>query len=149
MDLRILLVDDSEVTRRMIRTVLETRNWTICGEAEDGLAGVSQYRALQPDVVILDLAMPGMSGLDTARCMYNLDRSVPLILFTLVDELYLKNIAHTAGISAMVSKDHVLGLLEAIESVIAAKSKPNLSPGRHTSLSSNVAFPAAPPGKFN
>lgn len=121
MELRILLVDDSDVTRKMVRTVLETRNWTICGEAEDGFAGVSQYRTLHPDVVVLDLAMPGMSGLETARCMSRLDPSVPLILFTLVDDLYLRNVKSTAGISATVSKDHVLGLLEAIEMVTKSK----------------------------
>jgi two-component system, chemotaxis family, chemotaxis protein CheY len=149
MDLRILVVDDSDVTRKMVRTVLETRNWIVCGEAEDGYAGVSQYRTLHPDVVILDLAMPGMSGLETARCMSRLDCSVPLILFTLVDELYLKNIARTAGISATVSKDHVLGLLEVIDAITAAKAAMRHSTGRQSSIPSALTFPAQRTQKFN
>jgi DNA-binding NarL/FixJ family response regulator len=145
MDLRILLVDDSDVTRKMVRTVLETRNWTVCGEAEDGFAGVSQYRVLRPDVVVLDLAMPGMSGLETARCMSRLDSSVPLILFTLVDDLYLKNVVRNAGISATIAKDHVLGLLEAIETIMKSKSAktaihPAIAPS-DPSVFSGITFP--------
>jgi len=63
MDIRILVVEDSELTRRMIRAVLQTRDWTICGEAENGLAGVDQFKSLRPDVVVLDLAMPGINGI--------------------------------------------------------------------------------------
>ena len=66
MDIRILVVEDSELTRRMIRAVLQTRDWTICGEAENGLAGVDQFKSLRPDVVVLDLAMPGINGIEAA-----------------------------------------------------------------------------------
>ena len=69
MDIRILVVEDSELTRRMIRAVLQTRDWTICGEAENGLAGVDQFQSLRPDVVVLDLAMPGINGIEAAHRM--------------------------------------------------------------------------------
>jgi len=94
MDVRILVVEDSEITRRLIRAILETRDWTICGEAENGLAGVNQFQSLRPDVVILDLTLPGINGLEVAQRMSNLDRRVPLILFTLCDVEEIEPIAH-------------------------------------------------------
>ena len=55
---RILVVDDSEIVRRMLSTILRSRHWTVCGEAENGWSGVKKFQELKPDVVLLDLAMP-------------------------------------------------------------------------------------------
>ena len=118
MDIRILVVEDSELTRRMIRAVLQTRDWTICGEAENGLKGVSEFQKLRPDVVVLDLTMPGMNGLEAAHKMSNLDPDVPLILFTLCNVEELRGVAREAGIYATVSKERVLDLVGTIESAI-------------------------------
>ena len=122
MDIRILVVEDSELTRRMIRAVLQTRDWTICGEAENGLAGVDQFQSLQPDVVVLDLAMPGMNGIEAAHRMSILDPQVPLILFTLCDIEEIKTVASRAGIYATVSKERTLELLDTIESALEERS---------------------------
>ena len=118
MAFRILVVEDSEITRRMIRAVLETRAWTICGEAENGLAGVKQFQALRPDVVVLDLTMPDIDGLEVAHRMSNLDPHVPLILFTLCDMEEILPAARRAGIYATVSKHRVLDLVRTIESAM-------------------------------
>ena len=61
MDIRILVVEDSEITRGLISAVVQTRDWTVCGEAENGLAGVKQFESLRPDVVVIDLTMPGIN----------------------------------------------------------------------------------------
>jgi two-component system, chemotaxis family, chemotaxis protein CheY len=118
MDLRILVVEDSALTRKMLRTVLKTRNWTVCGEAENGLAGVQQFELLHPDVVVLDLTMPEMNGIEAAQRISNLDSRVPLILFTLCNIEELAGAARNAGIYATVSKDRVLDLVHAIESAV-------------------------------
>ena len=117
-DIRILIVEDSEITRRMIRTVLETREWTICGEAENGLAGVKQFQSLRPDIVVLDLTMPDIDGFEAAHRMSNLNPDVPLILFTLCDMEEILPIARRAGIYATVSKHRVLDLVGTIESAM-------------------------------
>ena len=68
MSARILLVDDHEIVREGIRTLI-TRSrpdWEICGEARDGEEALEAVRTLKPDVVILDITMPKMSGLEAA-----------------------------------------------------------------------------------
>ena len=121
MGFRILVVEDSEITRRMIRVVLETRAWTICGEAESGLAGVKQFQALRPVVVVLDLTMPDIDGLEAAHRMSNLDPHVPLILFTLCDMEEIMPAARRAGVYATVSKHRVLDLVRTIESAMEGR----------------------------
>lgn len=65
---RILLVDDHEMVRRGLRALLETRpDFEVCGEAADGAAGVREAIALAPDIVVLDISMPEMDGLEAAR----------------------------------------------------------------------------------
>ena len=119
MDLRILVVEDSDTTRRIIRAILETREWRICGEANDGVTAVRQFLKLRPDIVILDFTMPDLSGIEVAARLSKIDPLVPLILFTIseVDELY--EAARSAGIYAVVSKAKAWDLVGTIESAIA------------------------------
>src|SRR6202140_337301 len=84
-DLRILIVDDSDAARRILGTIVRSRHWTVCGEAETGWAGVKKFQELRPDVVLLDLAMPDINGIEAARWMSSLDPTVPIILFTVLD----------------------------------------------------------------
>jgi PAS domain S-box-containing protein len=66
--LRVLIVDDHEATRRGLRSLLSSRaDWQVCGEAEDGLEAVEKAMALRPDVVLMDISMPRMNGLDATR----------------------------------------------------------------------------------
>jgi DNA-binding NarL/FixJ family response regulator len=65
---RILIVDDYEPIRRSIQTLLASRKeWCICGEAADGIEAVEEAKSLHPDLVIMDVSMPNMNGLDAAR----------------------------------------------------------------------------------
>ncbi len=66
--LRVLIVDDHEATRRGLRSLLSSRSdWEVCGEAEDGMEAVEKAIALRPDVVLMDISMPRMNGLDATR----------------------------------------------------------------------------------
>jgi two-component system, chemotaxis family, chemotaxis protein CheY len=115
--LRILVVDDSEISRRIISTILRSRHWTICGEAEDGKDGVEKFQELKPDVVLLDLSMPDMTGIEAAQQMSASNPSIPLILFTILDIEGLDAAAHQAGIQAIVPKSEAWSLIGSIESV--------------------------------
>lgn len=118
MDLRILIVDDSETTRRILRAIIRSREWTICGEAETGRAGIRQFQKLKPDLVLIDLAMPDINGIEAAKRMSVLNPKVPLILFTILDLDGLERVAHEAGISAIVSKAQAWDLIKSIETAV-------------------------------
>lgn len=69
--LRILIADDNESFRSSLRAFLESvPGWIICGEAEDGQVAVAQASALRPDVVLLDVAMPHMNGIEAAKLIH-------------------------------------------------------------------------------
>jgi len=116
---RILIVDDSDVTRRILSTIVRSRHWTVCGEAEDGWSAIRKFQELRPDLVLLDLAMPDINGIEVARMMSGLDSTVPIILFTVMALEGLENAARRAGISAVVSKAQSWNLVKSIETAIA------------------------------
>lgn len=126
MDLRILIVDDSEPTRRILATIVRSRHWTVCGEAENGLSGIKKFQELKPDLVLLDLAMPDISGIEAARWMSASDPTVPLILFTVMEVEGLERAAQNAGICAVVPKMESWNLLKTIETAVTQSGKKSI-----------------------
>src|SRR5260370_27528100 len=122
--LRILIVDDSDVTRRILGTIVRSRHWTVCGEAEDGGSGVKKFHELKPDLVLLDLAMPDMDGIEAARRMSRSDPTVPIILFTVLDLEGLETLARKAGLCAVVSKAQGWNLLKSIATTVTQSYEP-------------------------
>jgi len=119
MSLRVLVVDDSETTRRILRLLLGSRqDWTVCGEADSGRSGLRKFHQLKPDVVVLDLAMPDMDGIETAKLMSSDNPKVPIVLFTILGIEGIQPLAKEAGISAIVPKTEAWSLLGSIESLV-------------------------------
>jgi DNA-binding NarL/FixJ family response regulator len=108
----VLVVDDSPLMRRMVRDLLESESgFRIVGEAENGREAIQRAKQLQPDLVILDLGMPVMNGLEAASA---LKREVPdlrVILFTLYSDPDVERSARSLGIDAVVSKEHLEDLV--------------------------------------
>ena len=123
MPLRILIVDDSETTRRILRVILRSRHWTVCGEAEDGQSGVQQFQQLKPDVVLLDLSMPDIDGIEVAKQMSAADPTVPIVLFTFLGIEGIEDEARQAGIGAIVPKSEAWNLIGSIEGLVS-ESRP-------------------------
>ncbi len=121
--LQILIVDDSDVTRRILSTIVRSRHWTVCGEAEDGWSAIRKFQELKPDLVLLDLAMPDINGIEVARMMSGLDPTVPIILFTVMDLEGIENAARQAGVYAVVSKAQSWNLVKSIETAIAQSQR--------------------------
>jgi two-component system, chemotaxis family, chemotaxis protein CheY len=119
MALRVLIVDDSETIRRMLRAILHSRHWAVCGEAENGRTGIDMFQKAKPDVVVLDLAMPDINGIEAAQRMSTLDSNVPLILSTILDIEGIERVAEDAGISAIVPKTQAWDLIGSIESLVS------------------------------
>jgi DNA-binding NarL/FixJ family response regulator len=121
--LRILIVDDSSPVRQALRTCLElTPNWEVCGEAESGPAGIEMARAAQPDVVLLDYAMPGMNGLEAARQIaVDVPNSV-MLLFTMYASEQLSELAQSVGVREVISKavGGVGAIVQAIQDAASA-----------------------------
>jgi DNA-binding NarL/FixJ family response regulator len=120
---KILIVDDSPVIRSLIRSSVETNSdWVVCGEAENGRIAVTMVETLRPHLVILDLSMPVMNGLDAAREISAIAPSTPMIMFTMHESESLRKDAQRAGIKHVFPKEKGFGgpVLEAIKTLLPA-----------------------------
>lgn len=117
----ILLVDDSQFERTVIRSAVEgLTRFTICAEAGDGVEGIRKALELKPDLVIMDLAMPLMNGVEAAMVLRNALPKVPIVLFTLYAEQLRGAISPGFGVTIILSKADGLGpLLECLERLLA------------------------------
>lgn len=102
---RVLLVDDNSVVRSLLRKIFESQSdFEISGEAENGRDAVDKAGKLKPDLIILDLTMPVMTGLDAAPLLKQLLPDTLIILFTQHEGDEVERQAQAAGIEAVVSK---------------------------------------------
>ena len=124
MSTTVLIVDDSPPIRRSLRAWLEQRDgWEVCGEAENGAVAVEQVKALNPDIVILDLSMPVMNGLEAARRIASIAPRTAMVLFTMHASEHLVKDAQSAGIRDVISKlDGPANLLASVENITQKSS---------------------------
>jgi DNA-binding NarL/FixJ family response regulator len=109
---RVLLVDDNSVVRSFVRQVFELEpDFEISGEAENGRDAVEKAQKLKPDLIILDLIMPVMTGLDAAPLLKQLLPDTLIILFTQQEGSEVERLARAAGIDAVVSKSQAASKL--------------------------------------
>ncbi len=86
MTIRIVVVDDHPIVRDGLVAVLSTQpDFEVVGEASSGPEAIQQVRAIQPDVILLDLEMPDMDGVETLQCLREIDPAVRVIVFTAFD----------------------------------------------------------------
>jgi DNA-binding NarL/FixJ family response regulator len=117
----ILLVDDSELIRLATRHFLESQpGFEVCGKAVDGIDALEKTSHLNPDLIILDIAMPRMNGLQTARELRARMYSAPIILFTWYADAVQPEDAAEAGITAVISKTNPAELQSHFKSLLAA-----------------------------
>jgi DNA-binding NarL/FixJ family response regulator len=128
--IRILLADDNEMFRTELRRLLiQQEGWTICTEVEDGIQAVSKALQFEPDVIILDISMPGMSGLMAARLVRELLPAAKVILLSTHDQSLMRHILDLSGAHAYISKtESTHELVSTIEILLADGEMGSVAP---------------------
>jgi DNA-binding NarL/FixJ family response regulator len=119
MTIRILLVDDHPIVRQGLKTLLEGRKgWEVIGEASDGVEAVEKAKNLNPDVMVLDVTMPRMNGLEACRVLRKQAPALEILFVTQHDSPQMMTEALEAGARGYVVKSNAArDLLEAVEAV--------------------------------
>jgi DNA-binding NarL/FixJ family response regulator len=122
--LRILLADDHEIVRRGLISLLKSRaGWEVCGEAQDGRQAVEKVKALRPDVVILDLGMPNLNGLEATRQILRDNAQAKVLVLTITDADEVVRAVLDAGARGFVLKsDAARDLVAAVEALQSDKT---------------------------
>jgi DNA-binding NarL/FixJ family response regulator len=109
---RVLLVDDNTAIRRaLVQSFDSEPDFDVCGEAENGQQAIEIAEKLGPDLIVMDLSMPVMNGIEAARILKRIMPAVPLIMFSGHSDLFSRMEAQSAGISALVSKSEQVSVL--------------------------------------
>jgi two-component system, NarL family, sensor kinase len=102
---RILIADDHEVMRRGVRGLVESQEeWSVCGEAIEGNEAISKTRELHPDLLILDVSMPGVSGIEAAVQILRDDPNMKILFFTMYDSPQMMREISNVGAWGYVAK---------------------------------------------
>jgi DNA-binding NarL/FixJ family response regulator len=115
--LRILVADDHEVVRRGLCALLSGHSdWEVCGEAADGREAVEKSKQLRPDIVIMDLGMPNLNGLDAARQMLREEQSPRILFLTVTDcEEMVQEVLKVGAKGYLLKSDAAKDLVTAVE----------------------------------
>lgn len=117
---RILIVDDSAPLRKSLRRFFECEpGWRVAGEASNGREAIEKAHELHPNIILLDLSMPEMNGLEAAKSLSTMMPSVPLVMFTSFMTSNLESEAHACGICKVIIKsDPVFELIRCVRSLV-------------------------------
>jgi two-component system chemotaxis response regulator CheY len=121
---RIMIVDDASNITEMIQSMLEANGHEVAGVAHNGLEAIEKYKALRPDLVLMDILMPGMDGMQAIRKIMEFDRKAKIVVVTALGRDALKKESAKAGAVGFVTKPfEVRRLLGAIEAAAASPRK--------------------------
>ena len=144
--LRILVVDDHDLVRQGLRSMLDTQpGWAVCGEAGTGDEGVTLAQQLRPDIVVMDIHMPGMDGLQATREILAINPQIEVLILTLDETEEVMRAATAAGARGIVMKsDAARELVSAVAAL--ARHEPFYAPkASHIMIQSMAHSPDASP----
>ncbi|HXP13772.1 MAG TPA: response regulator [Actinomycetes bacterium] len=131
--LQVLVVDDSQAQRTRVRSALEGAGLTVVGEAEDGAQALSEAAAHHPDVVLMDLCMPRMDGVQATRILRRQQPDTPVVLWTGDDEAQLERAVGNSGAQVGIPKDIGTGeLVATLQDACAAQDEARPVAGGHS-----------------
>lgn len=117
---KILIVDDSRTSRKILRNLLEDAGHTIVGEATNGMEGVSQYKELKPDITTMDITMPELDGIESLKLIKEADKDAIIVMISAAGQKNKMIEAVKYGASEFIAKPFVA---EEITDVIEKISK--------------------------
>ncbi len=113
---KILIVDDSRTSRKILRTILENAGHEVIGEAVDGADGVNKFQELSPEITTLDITMPNMDGLEALKEIKKINANAKIIMVTAAGQQSKMVEAIKSGASEFVTKpfeaDEITGLID-------------------------------------
>jgi len=101
---RVLVADDASFMRQMIREIVESEGFEVCGEAFDGVEAVDEFKRLQPDVVTMDIVMPRKSGIDAVRGIIAINPGACVVMCSALGQETLVTEAIQAGAKDFIVK---------------------------------------------
>ncbi len=111
----VLIADDNAFVRERLGELFSREpDFEVCGEAENGRKAIEKAQESHPDLILLDLSMPVMNGLDAARALKRLMPEVPIVMFSAYSASFTEKEARSAGVSALVSKSEHISVLVGI-----------------------------------
>lgn len=121
---RIVLADDQLLIRAGICALIEALpGFKVEAACADGNEAIAQIRRLRPDVSLLDIAMPGLSGIEVSRAVRQFDQNIRILVLSSIDRAEIVNQALSAGVDGYLLKDFILSeLQEAIDAVVSGRS---------------------------
>ena len=102
--MKVLVIDDSPFVGKAVAKALEGTEHEVVDHAINGQIGLEKYQALQPDVITLDVTMPVMDGLETARNLFKMNPNVKIVLLSAMGDEVLHNEAREIGIKHFMTK---------------------------------------------
>lgn len=118
----ILIADDQEGVRRVLRTALESAGFFVCAEAVDGLDALEKATRFSPDLIVLDLRMPNMSGIEASSALRNRFPTTPIVLLTMYGAV--PTIAAAVGVTVAIDKsDGAANFVECVRKLLSASGE--------------------------
>jgi DNA-binding NarL/FixJ family response regulator len=118
----ILIVDDNDTVRGALRIFLERRGFAVCGEASDGVDAIEKAGELKPDLIVLDVAMPRMNGIDAVPILKSRLPKTSIILFTMFNDSVGQSQMEALGVNAVIGKpDGLSKLLRCVHSLLGSQ----------------------------
>jgi len=118
----ILIADDSTPSRQVVRKVVERAGFAVCGEAVDGVDAVDKASELKPDLIVLDLRLPRLNGIEAAYILRGRLPQTPIVLFTMYD--VAASVVSAAGITSVLHKSDGIAKLAACVQTLLAPKRP-------------------------
>lgn len=121
---RIVVADDHEVVRKGLIAILTQRpEWQVCGEARNGREAVEKAKVLMPDVIVMDVSMPGLNGLEATRQIVKANPAIKILILTLYDsDQVIRNVLDAGARGFLLKSDSGCELVAAVDALLRHKT---------------------------